>query len=104
MTQERLLEGRKQVFTLFAQSREGAANATKDGDSLICAKTAGDFLLHLDHAQIPLCLIVVEGHGKIRHEGQNLPFVGGEPIEQIAGRILFGPASMDFFWVEAAAG
>ncbi len=98
MTRERVFESREQVSSLFTQGRKITANTAKDSDSGVGAKTSGDFLLHLDHAQVPLGLIVVEGHCKIGHEGQNLPLVPREPIKQVASGILFGSTSMDFLW------
>lgn len=89
MTQQGVLESHQQRLALFAQSRQVTADATKDGDTMLGAKTARDLLLHFHHAQIPLGLIVVERHGKIRQEGQDLPCACREPIKQIAGRMLF---------------
>ena len=97
MPRKCLFKRREQVPTLFTQGREVTADATEDGNPLVGAKAARDFLLHLDHAQIPLRLIVVKGHGKVMQEGQNLPFVGRKPIKQIAGWVLFGAASMHLF-------
>ena len=47
-------------------------------------------MLHFDHAQIALGLLVVKGDGKIEQEAQHRPFALGEAIQQIACRTLFG--------------
>ena len=76
--------------TLLAQSREVAANTTEHGDPLLRSETARNFLLHFDHAQITLSLIIVKWNRKIEQEAQHGPLALREAIQQIARRILFG--------------
>ncbi len=57
-------------------------------------KPAGDLLLHFDHAQIALGLVVVEGNRKIVQEPQHDPLSLREAIQQIAGRALFDVARL----------
>lgn len=96
MTSQRLLKGRPQGKALLTQRRKIATNAAKRGKPLLGAKTAGDFLLDLEHAQIAFCLIVAERHGEIDQERQHLPFVLQKPIQQIARRMLFGMSPVHF--------
>ena len=58
MASQRLLERRPQGKPLLAQRRQTATDATKAGNARLSAKTARDFLLNLDHAQIAFGLIV----------------------------------------------
>src|SRR5688572_7918745 len=57
---------------LLANGRDVAADAAEDVGSAATSKAAGDFLLGLDHAQIPFGQVVVEGDPEIVHEGQHL--------------------------------
>lgn len=47
-------------------------------------------MLHFDHAQIALGLVVVKRHGKIVQKPQYPPLSVREAIQQIAGWALFG--------------
>jgi site-specific DNA recombinase len=60
----------------------------------IAAKAAGDFLLHLQPAQIAFCLVVVEGDGEVIEEGEHRILVEQQPFEQVAGRRLLDPAAL----------
>src|SRR5690348_9001097 len=90
MTQEGVLECREQCDPLFAQSRKVTANAAEHGNALLRAEAAGDLLLHFDHAQISLRLVVVKWDRKVVQEAQHGPLSLRESIQQITGRILFG--------------
>ena len=52
MTSKRGLQSRQQRHPLFAQCGDIAANASKGVSPSQTAEAVGDFLLHLDHAQI----------------------------------------------------
>ena len=51
---------------------------------MVCAEGASDLLLDLEHAQILLGLVVVEGDAEVVKEGEDLPLPEGEAFEQIA--------------------
>src|SRR2546423_14169330 len=80
---------REQCDALLAQGRQVTANTAEHRHSLFGAEAPGDLLLHFDHAQISLGLVVVKRHGKIEQEAQHGPFALREPIQQIARRTLF---------------
>ena len=90
MPQKGVLECSQQFDALFAQGREVAADAAKHGNALLGAEAAGDLLLHFDHAQISLGLVVIKGDRKIVQEAQHGPLALAESIQQIASRALFG--------------
>jgi hypothetical protein len=90
MTRKGVLECRQQCDALFAQGRQVAADATKHGPPLLSAKTPGDLLLHFNHTQIALGLVVIKGHRKIEQEAQHRPLASREAIQQIARWALFG--------------
>lgn len=46
----------------------------------------GTFLLHLEHAQVALCLIVVKGDHAVVEEGQDLLASPPQPFEEVARR------------------
>lgn len=52
---------REEWVALLPQRGEVAAEPGEGGATTIGAKATGDLLLHLQHAQVPLGLIVVEG-------------------------------------------
>lgn len=52
------------------------------------AKTIGDFLLHLDHANVAFSHIVVEWHDEVIHKRQHFVFMGNKPIQQVSGFTL----------------
>ncbi len=66
MAGEDTLQRGKDRLALFLERGEVAAHATEDNGAGRTAKTAGDLLLDLDHAQIAFGLIVVEGHAPVR--------------------------------------
>ena len=61
MTSKGVIERRQQFDPLLAQSREVTADATEHRHPNFRTETAGDLLLHFDHAQIALCLVVGSG-------------------------------------------
>ena len=90
MARESMSKCREQCDPLLAQGRQVRADATEHHHPNFRAETAGDLLLHFDHAQISLGLVVVKGHRKIVQEPQHGPLALREAIQQIASRALFG--------------
>ena len=89
MTGQGLLERRQERDALFAQGGEIASDATKHPRSCLLTETARDFLLDFDHANIAFGLVIIKGHSKILQESQDLLLMLGEPIQEIACRMLF---------------
>ncbi len=99
MTNQSLFQGSEQRPALLAQGREIASDATKGSSAEPGAEAAGDLLLHFDHADIALGLTVVKRHRQVVQERQHGILVGGQAIEQIAGRRLFASSpSAPFRW------
>src|SRR5947199_7802890 len=90
MACEGLTKCREQFEALLVQRRKVAANAAKHGHSLFGAEAARDLLLHFDHAQIALGLVVIKRDGKIEQEPEDHPLPPRESIQQIACRALLG--------------
>jgi hypothetical protein len=61
MTPKRGVQRGQQGQPLFAQRGQVATNARKGVSPRHAAKAAGDFLLHLDHAQISFSQVVGSG-------------------------------------------
>src|SRR5215203_2937854 len=87
-------------MTLFEHGREIRAETTSSLRTRPRAKTTGDFLLNLDHANIAFHQIIVERHGKIIDKGEDLAALKVESLSQVAGfglldapAFTFGPAS-----------
>ncbi len=59
MSRESLTKGREEFDALLAQRRQVTADATEHDHSHFGAEATGDFLLHFDHAQIALRLVIV---------------------------------------------
>src|SRR5579875_1985348 len=96
MTKQGSLQSRQRVQTLLAQGGKVATNAAKGLSSSLAAKTPRNLLLHLDHAEIALGLVVIKRHGKVDGKAQHRIAVEGQPVQQIACRMLF--ASSLLFW------
>ena len=90
MTREGVTKCREQFDPLFSQSRKVTADAAEYCNALLRTKTSRDLLLHFDHAQISLRLVVVKRDRKIVQEAQHGPLPPSESIQQIARRALFG--------------
>ncbi len=93
MAREGMTKCRQQFHPLLAQCRKVTADAAEHGHPMFGTEATGDLLLHFDHAQISLRLVVVKRHSKIVQEPEHIPLPLRESIQQIAGRALFGPAS-----------
>src|SRR5438067_8643887 len=94
MTTQSGLQRRQQRQTLFAQGGQIATNARKSLSSNQAAEAPGDFLLHLDHAQISLGQIIVKIHPQILQEGEHGFLLFAQAIEQIARRTLFASSPL----------
>jgi hypothetical protein len=68
MTKQSGLQGGKQRHVLLAQGGQVATNASKGLCASERAETARNLLLDLDHAQIPLGLIVVKRDTQVSQE------------------------------------
>ena len=66
---------------LLAQGRNIAPDAAEGSGPRRVAEGAGDLLLHLDHAQVPFGLVVVEGHGPVMQEGEDRALAGRQAVE-----------------------
>src|SRR5713226_6805371 len=84
------LQRRQQGEVLFAQGGQIAPNAAKSLSPSEGAKTARNLLLELDHAHIPLGLVVVKIHPQIFQEAEEGLLVFAHSVEQVAGRTLLG--------------
>ncbi len=89
MTRQSGLQSGQERKPLFAQGRQIAANAAKGLCARQTAETARDLLLHFDHAQIALGLIVVKIHAQVFQEAEDRLLVSAQAIEQVACRTLF---------------
>ena len=100
MTTKSGLQRRQHRPTLFAQGGQIATNARKSLSSSQAAEAAGDFLLHLDHAQISLGQIIVKIHAQILQEGENGFLLFAQAIEQIARvtRVCIAPVGQGEPW------
>jgi hypothetical protein len=67
------LDGFPEIAPLLAASAQVTTNATEYLRSSERAEAPGDFLTHLDHADVLLALVVGKGHPFIPQEGQNGP-------------------------------
>jgi hypothetical protein len=59
-------------MTLLAHRRKIAANVTKSRRAALCAKGPRNLLLHFDHAQVALGLVVSKRDGEVIQKGQHL--------------------------------
>ena len=81
-----------EVEALLAASREIAANAGEALGAIESSKAAGDFLFHLDHADVLLALVVGEGDVGIEQEGEDAIVIVLQAVEEVGGLGLFGAA------------
>ncbi len=92
MTPKGSLQRGQQRQTLFAECGQVAANARKGVSTRHAAKAAGDLLLHLDHAQIPLSQVVVKIHAQIFQKAEDGFLVDAQAVKQISGGTLWAAA------------
>ncbi len=84
MTSKEVCEQGKGSMTLLAQGREIRTEEASRLSSRPTAKTAGDFLLNLDHAKITFNEIIVERHSKVIDEGEDEVTLLVEAFRKIA--------------------
>jgi DNA invertase Pin-like site-specific DNA recombinase len=95
-TNQSIMNGTNDVMTLFARSRDVAADGTEKISAGFGAKRAGDFLLDLNHAHVAFGEVVVERNTKVRHERERFDLVPLEAIQQVLGRRLFLASAFGF--------
>jgi hypothetical protein len=76
-------------MSLIAHGGEIAADSTKSAYSLLTTKGASNLLLHFEHPQVPLDLIVRKWNAQIVQLGQHLLGASQQLIKQILGHTLF---------------
>ena len=81
---------------MFLTSGEIASDAAEYFRSFHSPEASGNLLLNFGHANIPLALIISEGHVFSRHEAQRLGFEITQSLQKISGLRLFLPA---LFWL-----
>src|SRR5260370_39324453 len=86
-------QGLQQGMAVLAHRREVAAQATKRGGPWRTTKRARNLLLHFDHPNIPLGLVVGKGHGKVIHKGEDCRFLLRQAQEQILGFTVLATTS-----------
>lgn len=86
LTGEDRLERREERLALLAKRGQIASDARECCSAAGRTKAARDFLLDLEHAQVVLGLVVVEGDRQVVEEGQDLLLAEPELLEEIAGR------------------
>ncbi len=96
MTGKESREKSKGVMPLLLQGREIRTKATSGLCARPTAKTARDFLLHLDHANIAFDEIIVERHSKIINKGKDLTALEVEAFGKVAGFGLLDAAAFAF--------
>lgn len=69
------MDGVDDVQALFASGREVAADHAEGLGSGFAAEAARYFLLHFNHAQIVLGLVVVEGQADLAQEAEHFVFL-----------------------------
>src|SRR5258708_36487469 len=89
MTSKGGLQRRQHRQTLFAECGQVATNASKGLSESLAAEAAGDFLLHLDHAEISLGQVIVKIYPQILHDGEAAFLLFADAIETIARDTLF---------------
>ena len=92
LSAEDLSQSDEDLVTLFAHRRDIAPDPAERFGSGPGAEAAGDLLLYLHHAQVPVGEVVVEGHSEVIHEPERLVAILRQPVEQVLRRRLFGAA------------
>ena len=85
-------QGLEDVPAALAGGGDDRAQIGEDACAFEGSEAAGDFHLHLHHAQVALGQIVGEGDGEVAKEAQDIVFVGLQPFEQIVTGPAFGPS------------
>src|SRR5215217_7262562 len=69
---------------LLSHCREVASDAAEPLRAFLGAEAAGGLLLELDHAQVTLRLVVIEGYREVRQEQKHFFFSSLQSQQQIA--------------------
>src|SRR5215831_13036705 len=80
------LQSGEQMQALLAQGGQIPTNAAEGNHSGFSAERARDLLLHLDHAHISFCQVIVKRHGEIVQEGEHTITAFLQSVEQVIGR------------------
>src|SRR5713226_2420216 len=78
---------------MLASSRNVTTDLAKDARAFVTAKTARDFLLELQHANVALGLVVVKRYVEIVHEREYFWLMLLQVVQQILGWTLLAPSS-----------
>lgn len=92
LTDEGQAKRLEDIMPLLEHGIEVGAYDTEVLCTLEGSKAAGDFLLHLGHADGRLAQIVGERHAQIRHKPQHLGGMFVQPVDQIERNRLLDPA------------
>src|SRR5438034_2915845 len=87
MSAQRGLQSGEQVRALLAQGGQVTTNAAEGNHSRFTAERARDLLLHFDHANISLGLVIVKRHSEVFQEGKHCFFAHLKPIKQVDRRM-----------------
>ncbi len=88
------MEGGKEGLALLTQGRKVTPQTSACLAAQLAAKAARDLELYLEHAQIVLGLVVVEGNGQVVQEGQPLVLPQRQPLQPVASRGLLEPTAL----------
>ena len=91
-------EGVEEVEALLVEGREVGADSAEGGGAFGGAKAAGDFLLHLEHANGLLGEVVAERHARVAGESQHLGCLIAQPAQQIDRETLASPSALAAGW------
>src|SRR5216684_2786990 len=97
-----LADGLKDVFGILTSRRDIAANTPKALGTLKCPEPTRHLLFDFHHPDIPLPLVVIKRHAKIRHERQHLTLEVTQTDQQVHWWRLFGTPA--FFCVALGGG
>lgn len=98
MTKKGLFQCRKQWNALLAKCGEVATNATKAPRPFLGTETARDLLLHLDHPQIPLSLVVIKRHRQIQQEAEHIHFRWAKRSSRLRAGLCRGRSGSRLYW------
>src|SRR5258708_4207866 len=87
-------EGGQQRYALLAKGGKIPAEAGERICAPVRAEAAGHLLLHLEHANVALGLVVVKGDGEVVGERQHLLLAEPQAFEQVARWRLLDPSTL----------
>ena len=86
MPQKGLVQGMQEIHPLLVQGGKITAQSTEHLQAHLGAQAARDFLLHFEHAQVALSLIVIKRHSEIGGKGEHLPLAHLQPMRACCGQ------------------